>query len=112
MYKTWGALNADRSNAMVVCHALTGNASLDTWWGDMLGPQKAFDTSKYFVVRDVMGDVDPGATTMVDQRFAPISLAPATAPAGRLQSTPTLATATAEPSPTCVSKPDLNRSSI
>jgi homoserine O-acetyltransferase len=35
---------------LVVCHALTGNASLHAWWGDMLGPGKAFDTDSYFVV--------------------------------------------------------------
>jgi hypothetical protein len=49
-YQTYGTLNADRSNVLVVCHALTGNASLHSWWGDLLGEGKAFDTSKYFVV--------------------------------------------------------------
>lgn len=49
-YATFGKLNAQRDNALVVCHALTGNSSLDTWWGGLLGPECAFDTSKYFVV--------------------------------------------------------------
>lgn len=49
-YKTYGELNAARDNVIVVCHALTGNASLHTWWGGLLGPQKAFDTSKYFII--------------------------------------------------------------
>lgn len=49
-YQTWGALNAARDNAVVVCHALTGNHQLDMWWGDLLGPGKALDTDKYFVV--------------------------------------------------------------
>jgi len=48
-YNTFGSLNAARDNVLVVCHALTGNARLDTWWGAMLGPGKAFDTDKYLV---------------------------------------------------------------
>ncbi|KAH8064498.1 homoserine O-acetyltransferase [Aureococcus anophagefferens] len=49
-YKTWGALNAARDNVLVVCHALTGSHELELWWGDLLGPGKAFDTDRYFVV--------------------------------------------------------------
>lgn len=49
-YKTFGKLNTIKDNVVVVCHALTGNASLDSWWGSLLGPGKAFDTEKYFVV--------------------------------------------------------------
>ncbi|GMH67305.1 hypothetical protein TrRE_jg6126, partial [Triparma retinervis] len=49
-YKTYGSLNPSRDNVIVVCHALTGNASLDGWWGGLLGKGKAFDTDKYFVV--------------------------------------------------------------
>jgi len=49
-YRTFGALNPAKDNAMVVCHALTGNASLDSWWGEMLGKGLLFDTSKYFVI--------------------------------------------------------------
>ncbi len=43
-------MNARKDNVIVVCHALTGNARLDQWWGDMLGPDKPFDTSKYFIL--------------------------------------------------------------
>lgn len=49
-YRTFGTMNTERNNAMVVCHALTGNASLDSWWGDMLGSGKLFDTDQYFVI--------------------------------------------------------------
>lgn len=49
-YQTYGELNEERDNVLVVCHALTGNASLHAWWGDLLGDNKAFDTSKYFVI--------------------------------------------------------------
>ncbi len=49
-YNTYGTLNENADNAIVVCHALTGNSSLHSWWGELLGPGKAFDTDKYFVV--------------------------------------------------------------
>jgi homoserine acetyltransferase len=49
-YQTYGTLNDRRDNVLVVCHALTGNASLHTWWGDLLGDGRAFDTSQYLVV--------------------------------------------------------------
>lgn len=59
-YETYGQLNEDRSNAILICHALTGSAhaagyhSVDDqkpgWWDAMIGPGKAFDTDKYFVI--------------------------------------------------------------
>ena len=49
-YKTFGTLNDTKNNAVVVCHALTGNASLEDWWGTMLGPGRPFDTQKYFII--------------------------------------------------------------
>jgi len=49
-YNTFGELNSARDNVIVVCHALTGNARLDEWWGPMLGPGLPFDTNKYLVV--------------------------------------------------------------
>ncbi|CAK9027176.1 Homoserine O-acetyltransferase (HAT) (Homoserine transacetylase) (HTA) [Durusdinium trenchii] len=49
-YRTFGTLNKTSKNGSVVCHALTGNASLDDWWGGMLGEGKLFDSSKMFIV--------------------------------------------------------------
>uniref|UniRef100_A0A7S3ZAT0 AB hydrolase-1 domain-containing protein n=1 Tax=Lotharella globosa TaxID=91324 RepID=A0A7S3ZAT0_9EUKA len=48
-YKTFGTLNEAADNCIVICHALTGNASVDEWWAPLLGPKKLFDTDKYFV---------------------------------------------------------------
>jgi homoserine O-acetyltransferase/O-succinyltransferase len=58
-YETYGRLNADGSNAIIVCHALSGDAHAARlhegednpgWWEDMIGPGKAFDTNRYFVI--------------------------------------------------------------
>ena len=49
-YCTAGNLNADRSNVIWICHALTGNANFTDWWPGMVGPGLAFDTEKYFVI--------------------------------------------------------------
>ena len=58
-YETYGKLNENKDNAILVLHALTGSAHAaykhkDTnkvgWWDDMIGENKAFDTNKYFVI--------------------------------------------------------------
>ncbi|HPB68472.1 MAG TPA: alpha/beta fold hydrolase, partial [Candidatus Omnitrophota bacterium] len=58
-YETYGTLNPEKSNAILICHALTGNAHAagfhkdDTkpgWWDTMIGPGKPFDTEKYFII--------------------------------------------------------------
>jgi homoserine O-acetyltransferase/O-succinyltransferase len=68
-YETWGTLNADRSNAIVIFHALSGshhaagfNSEIPAvgelwqpelhqgWWEDMIGPGKAIDTDRFFVI--------------------------------------------------------------
>mmetsp|Transcript_45357 Transcript_45357/g.142231 ORF Transcript_45357/g.142231 Transcript_45357/m.142231 type:complete len:382 (-) Transcript_45357:201-1346(-) len=49
-YNCYGELNEAKDNVLVVCHALTGNSQVANWWGSLLGPGKAFDTDKYYVV--------------------------------------------------------------
>ena len=60
VYETYGELNEDKSNAVLICHALSSNHHVagyyadDTknigWWDNMIGPGKAIDTGKFFVV--------------------------------------------------------------
>ncbi|MDD5505300.1 MAG: homoserine O-acetyltransferase [Candidatus Omnitrophica bacterium] len=58
-YETYGVLNKDKSNAILITHALSGDAHAagvhegqdnPGWWDEFIGPQKAFDTDKYFVI--------------------------------------------------------------
>ncbi len=75
-YKTYGRLNADRSNAILICHALTGDQHVANthpvtgkpgWWEEMVGPGKVFDTERYFVICSnvlggCMGTTGPAST--------------------------------------------------
>jgi homoserine O-acetyltransferase len=58
-YQTYGELNAQKTNAVMVCHALTGDQFVaethpitgkDGWWSQIIGPGKIFNTNKYFVI--------------------------------------------------------------
>ncbi|TGZ84566.1 homoserine O-acetyltransferase [Ascodesmis nigricans] len=49
-YKTWGELNEAGDNVMVICHALSGSADVSDWWGPLIGPNKAFDTTRFFII--------------------------------------------------------------
>src|SRR2546423_366209 len=57
-YETYGKLNADHSNAILICHALSGDSHVagyytqdpdekPGWWDDAVGPNKMFDTSRF-----------------------------------------------------------------
>ena len=75
-YKTYGTLNAARSNAVLVCHALTGDQHVASahpvtgkpgWWETMVGPGKPIDTERYFVICPnvigaCMGTTGPAST--------------------------------------------------
>ena len=75
-YKTYGRLNADRSNAVLVCHALTGDQHMASvhpmtgkpgWWSRFVGPGLPLDTDRYFVicanvVGGCMGTTGPAST--------------------------------------------------
>ena len=59
-YETYGTLNADRSNAVLICHALNashhvagvyaGQPKSEGWWDNMIGPGKPVDTNQFFVI--------------------------------------------------------------
>src|SRR5262245_53069883 len=75
-YQTYGELNVERSNAVLVCHALTGDQHVANqhpvtgkpgWWEIMIGPGKPIDTDRYFVIcanvlGGCMGTTGPATT--------------------------------------------------
>lgn len=92
-YETYGALNADRTNAILVLHAFSGDAhaagiSKETgqpgWWSAMIGPGLAFDTDRYFVISsNVLGgcrgttgpsSIDPTTGDHYAMRFPVITI--------------------------------------
>ena len=82
-YETYGALNADKSNAVLVAHALTGDSHAagyydpadrkPGWWDNMIGPGKGIDTNKYYVIcsnvlGSCMGTTGPGSVNPRTER--------------------------------------------
>lgn len=49
-YHTYGTLNADRSNVVWVCHALTANSDAAGWWPGLVGPGGAIDPARHFII--------------------------------------------------------------
>jgi homoserine O-acetyltransferase len=81
-YQTYGTLNADKSNAVLVCHALTGDQHVANehpitgkpgWWQVMVGPGRPIDTNRYFVISSnvvggCMGTTGPASLNPVTGR--------------------------------------------
>ena len=75
-YETYGTLNEDKSNVVVICHALTGSHhcagiyeddNKAGWWDKLVGPGKAVDTDKYFVIcSNVLGSCFGSSGPMSD----------------------------------------------
>jgi homoserine O-acetyltransferase len=93
-YQTYGRLNADRSNAILICHALTGDQYVAEphpitgkpgWWDILVGPGKVLDTERYFLIcANVLGgcmgssgpsDINPATGKPWDLTFPLITIA-------------------------------------
>ncbi len=93
-YETYGTLNEDKSNAILIFHALSGDAHVagrhqptdrkPGWWDNMVGPGKAFDTARYYVVCiNVIGgcggstgpcSIDPATNKSYGLRFPVVTI--------------------------------------
>jgi homoserine O-acetyltransferase len=87
-YQTYGELNGERSNAILICHALTGDQHVANthpvtakpgWWSEMVGPGKPIDTNRYFVicsniVGGCMGTTGPASTNPATDRVYGLDL--------------------------------------
>jgi len=93
-YETWGKLNANADNAVLITHALTGNSHAhdaenpdDTkvaWWNPLIGPGRFFDTSRYYIIcSNVLGgcygttgpsSIDPNTGQTYGMRFPVITI--------------------------------------
>ncbi|MEZ5680660.1 MAG: homoserine O-acetyltransferase [Erythrobacter sp.] len=83
-FETYGALNADRSNAILLCHALTGDQYVASdhpitgkpgWWERMVGPGKPIDTDRFHVIcanviGSCMGSSGPASTAKDGEPYA------------------------------------------
>ncbi|MEJ7769551.1 MAG: homoserine O-acetyltransferase [Chitinophagaceae bacterium] len=83
-YNTYGHLNADKSNVVWICHALTANSDAADWWPGVVGATHVVDPSKYFIVcANVLGscygttgplDTDPDTGTAYFDHFPLITI--------------------------------------
>lgn len=71
VYQTWGALAPQADNAILVCHALSGDSDAASWWSRIVGTGRALDPDRYFIIgTNVLGGCR-GST-------GPLSMNPAT----------------------------------
>lgn len=73
-YQSWGELNSTGSNAILINHALTGWSDVPSWWPEMVGPGRPFDTDKYFiicpnVIGGCQGSTGPSSLAPDGQRY-------------------------------------------
>ena len=92
-YETYGVLNAERTNAILICHALSGSGHAAGyhegddklgWWDECIGPGKAFDTNRFFVIcSNVLGscygstgpmDTNPATGKPYGMRFPVVTI--------------------------------------
>src|SRR5712692_5617417 len=93
-FETWGKLNAEGDNAILITHALTGSSHAHdaerpddakvAWWNPLIGPGRFFDTSRYFVIcSNILGScygstgpstIDPGTGRPYGLRFPVITI--------------------------------------
>ena len=92
-FQTYGHLNKQKSNAILICHALTGDqfvaqkhpiTNKDGWWSKIVGPNKSIDTNKYFVIcSNVLGgcigstgpnEINPNTKKIYNLEFPSITI--------------------------------------
>ena len=73
-YSTFGSLNSDKSNVVLVCHALTANSLVSEWWAGLFGSENIFNPDKDFIIclnnlGSPYGTVSPKSTNKEGQRY-------------------------------------------
>ena len=71
-YHTFGELNKDKTNVILICHPLTGSSNAMEWWPKIVGPGLPIDTNQYFVVctNALGGAVEPpGPHPLIQKRI-------------------------------------------
>jgi homoserine O-acetyltransferase/O-succinyltransferase len=75
-YETWGRLNPAKDNAVLVCHALSGDSHAVGWWDRIVGPGKVLDPARWFIICSntlggCQGSTGPGTLLSDGSRLGP-----------------------------------------